>query len=45
MDLTGDELRHYNVMLNYLYQTRENRIYDVNRVLEEARKNRRTADD
>ena len=30
---------------NYLYQTRENRIYDVNRVLEEARKNRRTADD
>lgn len=30
---------------NYLYQTRENRVYDVNRVLEEARKNRRTDDD
>lgn len=25
---------------NFLYQNRENRIYDVNRVLEEARKNR-----
>lgn len=25
---------------NYLYKTRENRVYDVNRVLEEARKNR-----
>ncbi len=30
---------------NYLYQTRENRIYDINRVLEEARKNRTNDDE
>ena len=30
---------------NYLYKTRENRVYDVNRVLEEARKNRVKDDD
>ena len=30
---------------NHLYKTRENRIYDVNRVLEEARKNRTEADE
>ncbi len=30
---------------NYLYKDRENRIYDVNRVLEEARKNRKEIDD
>lgn len=30
---------------NYLYQTRENRIYDINRVLEEARKNRTNNDE
>lgn len=30
---------------NNLYKTRENRIYDVNRVLEEARKNRLEDDD
>lgn len=30
---------------NYLYKSRENRIYDVNRVLEEARKNRDKNDD
>ncbi len=30
---------------NQLYKTRENRIYDVNRVLEEARKNRLEEDD
>lgn len=30
---------------NFLYQNRENRIYDVNRVLEEARKNRKDIDE
>ena len=30
---------------NHLYKTRENRIYDVNRVLEEARKNRTETDE
>lgn len=29
---------------NFLYQNRENRIYDINRVLEEARKNRKQDD-
>ncbi len=30
---------------NYLYQDRENRVYDINSVLEEARKNREEKDD
>lgn len=30
---------------NFLYQNRENRIYNVNRVLEEARKNRKDIDE
>lgn len=44
-DITVPKVKKELDDFNYLYQTRENRIYDVNRVLEEARKNRRTADD
>lgn len=44
-DITVPKVKKELEDFNYLYQTRENRIYDVNRVLEEARKNRRTADD
>ena len=44
-DITVPKVKKELDEYNYLYQTRENRIYDVNRVLEEARKNRRRADD
>lgn len=44
-DITVPKVKKELDDFNYLYKTRENRIYDVNRVLEEARKNRRTADD
>lgn len=44
-DITVPKVKKELDDFNYLYQTRENRIYDVNRVLEEARKNRRSDDD
>lgn len=44
-DITVPKVKKELDDFNYLYQTRENRIYDVNRVLEEARKNRRTDDE
>lgn len=31
--------------INYLYQDHENRVYDINSILEEARKNRETKDE